>query len=277
MDNIEYKDDDSELLSDMLHKMGNALSSPKVTVASLMKSFEQSTIRCHIKAILSPLEEVLPLCDIPEEKRQQLLKVIKFIPKCTESEYQRNEEELRSIKKNIEELESLMDNCSRYIYLKADGKTISVDQVIKKAIATQDLNFKEKGISIEAKLEEVSVAGIQEIKLLQTFINVLENASESIHANKKTNKEIVVSSSLDPVNKQVVVKIKDSGGGFKVESQELFKYGYTTKLKSPYSGFGLHFCKHFLDSIGGQITAYNPGEGEGAEFSIYLQIGRAHV
>jgi len=134
----------------------------------------------------------------------------------------------------------------------------------------QSESISKRGIEVIINSDKLPRIKIQESKLLQVLVNLIKNAYESIDLNPAGNKCITINCSVED-NSYIVIKIKDSGIGFIPGTQQkFFDFGFTNKADG--SGFGLHFCAHFLQSIDGDIIAYSEGEGKGAEFIINLPL-----
>jgi len=236
----------------------------------LLQRLHNSPLCKHIRGILQPLEQVIPDCNIAEEEKQKLLQIIKILPDGLEEEYQLNIEDIEKIQAKQEYIESIISLQMRYSHLKADYCDVSIQRIIDDAISMQGESVNKRSIEIITDIEKVPYVKVQESKLLQILVNLIKNAYESIDLNSLSNKKIIIHCSVKD-DSHIVIKIKDSGIGFiQGAEKNFFDFGYTDKVDG--SGFGLHFCAHFLRSIGGDISAYSEGEGKGAEFIISLPL-----
>jgi len=260
----------AELSAGVLHNIGNTLTPSKIAVSMLLQRLQQSPLLKHLGAILKPLEEVIPKCDLPEEEKQKLLKIIQVLPGSLEEEYQQHINDVANIRDKQEHIASIIALHMRYSHLKADYGEVNLQRIINDAISMQSESITKRGIKIITDIGHIETLKIQESKLLQILINLLKNAYESIDMNPDSDKTISICCQQEQ-DAIVVIKIKDTGIGFEPgKEQQFFDFGYTSKREG--SGFGLHFCAHFLRSIGGDINAISEGEGKGAEFVISLPI-----
>lgn len=68
-----------------------------------------------------------------------------------------------------------------------------------------------------------------------------------------------------------MVEVADNGIGIPQENlNKVFELGFTTKKKG--HGFGLHIAAIHAMEMGGTITSYSDGPGQGAVFTLELPI-----
>lgn len=257
----------AELSAGVLHNIGNTLTPSKIAVSMLLQRLQQSPLLKHIGGILKPLEDVIPTCDLPEDEKKKLQKIIQLLPGSLEEEYQKNIEDVINIRNKQEHIASIITLHMRYSHLKADYCDVNMQRIIDDAVSMQSESISKRGIKVKKEIEPARHVKVQESKLLQILNNLLKNAYESIDMNPGSDKMILIRC-LEQ-NSTVAIKIKDTGIGFETgEEQQFFEFGFTSKIQG--SGLGLHFCAHFLHSIGGDIMATSEGKGKGAEFIITL-------
>ena len=93
-------------------------------------------------------------------------------------------------------------------------------------------------------------------------MNILTNAAQSI--NDVGNIDIITQ--FDTRDKQIVVIIKDTGGGME-DPEAAFEMFYTTKKNG--TGLGLSIVKKVLDELNGQCNVRTvPGKGT----TFYIRI-----
>jgi len=268
--NHEYEDGIAEMSVGVLHNIGNTLTPSKIAISMLLQRLYNSPLRKHIRGILQPLEQVIADCNIAEEEKQKLLQIIKILPDGLEEEYQLNIEDIEKIQAKQEYIANIISLQMRYSHLKVDYCDVNIQRIIDDAISMQGESLSKRGIEVITHIKKVPYVKVQESKLLQILVNLIKNAYESIDLNELSNKKIIIDCSVKD-DSHIVIKIKDSGIGFiQGAEKNFFDFGYTDK--SDGSGFGLHFCAHFLRSISGDISAYSEGKGKGAEFIISLPL-----
>lgn len=141
-----------------------------------------------------------------------------------------------------------------------DAKTIAEALSVARGVRIEIIM---DGSPIEARLSRNS--------LLQTVINLIKNALESVREKYHDNPEegLVVVRASACSGQCFELSVHDNGAGFDVNSKdEIFRFGYTTKVTG--SGLGLHAAANFVQISGGSITAESGGFGKGAVLRIKL-------
>lgn len=101
--------------------------------------------------------------------------------------------------------------------------------------------------------------------LNQVFTNILINACQAIDGKG------TISISTEYKDKNLIVKIKDSGKGIpQNQLNKIFSAGFTTKGVGVGTGLGLAICTKIIEKHKGEITV-NSEVGKGSEFIITIQ------
>lgn len=101
--------------------------------------------------------------------------------------------------------------------------------------------------------------------LNQVFTNILINACQAIDGKG------TISISTEYKDKNLIVKIKDSGKGIpQNQLNKIFSAGFTTKGVGVGTGLGLAICAKIIEKHKGEITV-NSEVGKGSEFIITIQ------
>lgn len=258
----------AELAAGVLHNIGNTLTPSKIAISMLLQRLQKSPLLNHIGSILKPLEDIIPKSDLPEEEKQKLLKILQVLPGSIEEEYKQAIADVANIRDKQEHIASIIALHMRYAHLKADYFEVNISRLIEDALSMQSESLSKRAITIKKDLPDVMHVKVQESKILQILINLIKNAYEAIDMNSGGPKQIEIKCFKEN-DQNVIIKITDSGIGFdSKQEQKFFDFGYTSKEEG--TGFGLHFCALFLESIGGEITASSDGIGKGAVFTIRL-------
>jgi len=108
-------------------------------------------------------------------------------------------------------------------------------------------------------------------QLKRAFINLIKNAIEAIDDNKQG--KIIIKTSFDNLNKQIIVSITDNGKGIKDEYKERLFEPYFSR-KPGGTGLGLYIVNNIITEHGGKIKVVD-AIPEGSEFIIYLPLERS--
>ncbi len=112
-------------------------------------------------------------------------------------------------------------------------------------------------------------------RISQVLYNILDNAIKFTNAEKGEIISITVNIKDDLKNKEVIVRIKDTGKGIdKYVVSNLFTKFISTSAKG--TGLGLFISKSIIEAHGGRIWAENNKDGKGATFSFSLPLSITH-
>jgi PAS domain S-box-containing protein len=144
----------------------------------------------------------------------------------------------------------------------------NINVPIKEAMELSRTVLRKSGINIQSSLDQNMPKLYIDVQLIeQLILNLINNAAEAMK-NKKDQKILKISSAQE--NKDIVLKISDSGTGIPVEIRDkIFDPFFTTK--SDGSGIGLSLCQRIIADHGGTIKVVCSKLG-GAEFRIRIPI-----
>ena len=165
----------------------------------------------------------------------------------------------------IDNIESTLSEMSNYssdfkLNIKEENLNILVGNLVEFALPS----FKQKNVDLvlNENCEDI-IIDIDRHKMYQVLLNWLKNAWEATENGKK----VVVS--LDKVEDEAVIKIKDEGSGIPTEIlPKIFRAYFSTKEGG--SGIGLTLSKKIIEKHNGELTLIS-NSPEGCEFQINLK------
>ncbi|MEA3361128.1 MAG: ATP-binding protein [Thermodesulfobacteriota bacterium] len=106
------------------------------------------------------------------------------------------------------------------------------------------------------------------------IVNFIKNSYEAIDELNDDNKDKVISFRSFANDGQIGFEITDSGIGIEQEEiSNIFEFGKSSKGSS---GFGLTYCRMFVEANKGAMEISSPGKGKGAtvrvEFDLRVNI-----
>lgn len=151
------------------------------------------------------------------------------------------------------------------------------EELVRDAMRILDASFRKRAIKIDSNFAYNQEFPVSRSQLIQVVVNLLKNAVESFDGLVQTERRLVLEEKLiidEPSGQEMIAfSVADNGVGFGPESAlKIFNYGFTTKEKSSGSGYGLHFCANYLQSIGGNLLAHSDGLAAGATFTILYPL-----
>ncbi|MEA1922095.1 MAG: HAMP domain-containing sensor histidine kinase [Pseudomonadota bacterium] len=154
---------------------------------------------------------------------------------------------------------------------------VDINTVLQDALRMQAGALTKRGIEVKIKLTSgLPRLMIDRNRFLQVLVNLLKNAYEAIEAlslgGAPARWEKVITISSQVKDNHVYMEIADTGIGINFpEKEKLFEFGRSHKGSS---GFGLYYCRQFIEKNQGTIAIESHGSGQGALVRIVLPIGK---
>jgi signal transduction histidine kinase len=148
---------------------------------------------------------------------------------------------------------------------------VALSRLLEDAIRVQMGALDKRGIRVERDFDpQMPDLIIDKNRLVQVLVNIIKNGYEAMDGLKDGPVEKVMRFKSYKENGWAAIDISDTGIGLEPQDNEVvFQYG---KSKKGSSGFGLYYCKMFVESNKGLLTIQSPGKGMGATVSIKLPI-----
>ncbi len=196
-------------------------------------------------------------------------KYFKFI---SENEKGKYEENLKTINKQIKQIENLVNEFSDFARMpKPLFSENNIIDIIKSNLLL--LNKIDETISIKFNANEINQIVLQcdYEQISRCIFNLIKNSIESIQEKAKKirefDKKIIIE--ITKINDYINLNITDNGTGFPNENEEdIIKPYYTTKDKG--SGLGLSIVSKIINDHNGSISFKNLKTG--AQIEIFLPI-----
>lgn len=131
--------------------------------------------------------------------------------------------------------------------------------------------LKSNNVELQIDIDDsLSVFGYEN-ELLQTFLNIINNAKDAAINNKVAFPKIEITAK--PCEKGCVVYVQDNAGGIPPEIiDKIFDPYFTTKEPGKGTGIGLYMAKTIIEvNMDGKISVENAGSG--ARFIVELRSG----
>ena len=143
-----------------------------------------------------------------------------------------------------------------------------LNMILEDAIRMQKSALEKRGICLKKDLDHnLPKLLIDKSRLMQVIVNIIINSYEAI--DELNDKDKVINLKTFSENGKVGLKITDSGIGIEPDKIDtIFEFGKSHKGSS---GFGLYYCRMFVDANQGVLTLRSPGKGKGATVEILFE------
>lgn len=211
----------------------------------------------------TPIQTILGLAHLLKSKKPMII--------------EKEDELIDILFRNADRLKKLTENILTKTKIENQGlKLIKEKFDINEKIDNFVKEFQSQVIKKEIKIiikhsNEKIIVYADKIRIYEVLANLLNNA---IQSTKKGNIIIVTyieNESEINQNRNVIVKITDTGKGIK---EDLFSHLFTSfQTGSAFgTGLGLYICKNIVEAHGGKIWAENNKDEKGATFYFSLPI-----
>lgn len=184
------------------------------------------------------------------------------------------------IQRQIERLTRLIDDlleASRVTTgrIRLQRATIDLRQVVEHAVETARplVVQRRHELSVSLPPEAVWLSG-DATRLEQVLVNLLSNAA------KYTDEAGRIELSLDRIDSEAVLRVRDTGMGIAPEVLPSIFDLFTQAPRPPDRsqgglGIGLTVVRRIVELHGGSVEAFSAGRGQGSEFAVHLPLMRA--
>lgn len=261
-----------QLSAMVLHNIGNAITPIKVQIEG-MKSSELDQKSNYLKKCYLDLNEHSRdlhhyVNDDPRGKE-----VFSYMGKLVNSigEYcQQKKSFISRIDGAVSYISEILTLQQAYAASEQETKEhTDLNTIVEDAMRMQAGALEKRGIIVKKKLvQNLPKLLIDKNRLMQVFVNFIKNSYEAIDELEDDNKEKVIAFKSSAEDGRVRLEITDSGIGIEPEFiDKIFEFGESRKGSS---GFGLYYCKMFVEANKGALDISSPGIGKGANVSVSL-------
>lgn len=272
-----YKTGMAETAISVLHNIGNAITPVVVNLELLQKSKRRQQFHKYLNSLHEVFHENLnkhTLEDYLEldSKGTEMLPFLKNMSEQIQTEKVKEEATIEDLIKNIHHITETIQLQKKYASFEAVEEVVDIVSLFDDVIRMKKTSLKNAGIKVVKEIDyPLPAIEIDRNKLVQTLLNFLKNAIDSLHEQMNLYQELepVIKIIAYQKNDGIVFSISDNGRGASENIlDKVFDFGFTTKAEG--SGFGLHDCANFIRSNQGTIQFHSDGIGKGAEIQCFI-------
>ena len=268
----------AQLSAMILHNIGNAMTPAGVNMERLrkskMKHLNHYLLQCYNDLAKHKKNLTAYVSDHPRGKE-----VARYMGQLIED----LEKERKKAAGILNDATTAIEYVSEVITLQrsyAPGnqemkEKVRLNQVVLDALKIQKATIVSKNIIVETELvSNIPPFSIEKNKLMQVVINFIKNSCDAIEENRDVaSHHMKLSTAYE--NGKINLIISDSGCGVEADRLEaIFQFGVSTKGSS---GFGLYYCKSFVEANQGELMIYSPGRNQGATITMRFDVERGGV
>jgi len=259
----------AEIATSVLHNVGNVLNSVNVSTSVINKRVRNSKI-AMLDKVVKMLEEHsgdLPGFFTNDPKGKQLVEYLSTLAAHLGDEQSEILNEIGALENNVGHIKQIVVRQQSYARTPGAAESFNPIDVAEDALHLNASSMENNRIQIVREFQDVPAATTDKHKILQILINLISNAKHALMGdNAPLEKRLTVRVEKNG-NDRVKISVIDNGAGVSDENAaQIFKYGFTTRKDG--HGFGLHSSFLAARELGGNLTFYSAGAGEGATFTL---------
>lgn len=222
------------------------------------------------------------ISSIAHQWKEPLIEISTLVQEYVGSEKKTKEEDKKYLDDVMFQIYYMSDTINDFQdFIKPSSKKTSfnIKDAIVKMMNIVEHNIKYNYIDININIKEntkLIVSGYHN-ELMQSLLNIVNNAKDTILKQKELNKKFKGQINIDIFNSgnYVQIEINDNGGGIKEKDiKKIFEPYYTTKEKG--HGIGLYMTKVIIeDKMSGLVDVTN--KNDGANFIIKLELDNENI
>lgn len=149
--------------------------------------------------------------------------------------------------------------------IKIHKKAEDISATVQKSVSLSLAMAKLRNVTLEQNIDENARALHDDVQFTRVVQNLVKNAIESAAENPEQK---LVRISTKNSDRGVVLSIEDTGAGFNIAHEKIFKAFRTTKVRG--TGLGLIISKKIVDAHGGSISAFSSMDLRGAKLEVLI-------
>jgi DNA-binding LacI/PurR family transcriptional regulator/signal transduction histidine kinase len=261
----------AEIAVDVLHNVGNILTSMKVSRAALQDALETSRVdRVGLVAALLERQAAAAtggvkgfLTDDP--RGRSALAYLAELSTWLQRENQEALAEVRRLGEKVTLIERVIAAQQARTSSASFAEATELSRVVDEVLTLRAVALASSRIEVVKRYGAVAPVYVHRARLAHVLANLFENAEEAL-IERSDERRVVIDIGADAAG-AAYVRIEDNGGGIAPEHlTDIFGHGFTTRKDRP--GFGLHYCANSMTEMGGRMAVESAGRGQGAAFLL---------
>ncbi len=177
-------------------------------------------------------------------------------------------EVLKDVEEGIGRVKNIVSGLRNFTHPDTDQvDSVEVGEILGSALKFLSGEWREK-VLVEQKIAGPLTVRANRNKLLQVFVNLLQNALDATRRKTYAGERPVIQIEGAREGGKIILRIRDNGEGIEAEAQgKIFDPFFTTKDVGEGMGLGLSICYRIVQDYEGQITVQSE-RGKYCEFKL---------
>ncbi len=260
----------AEVATGVLHNVGNVLNSVNVSCTLILDQLRASRAGnvARVAGIMSEAGDDPGRFFSEDPRGRQIPAYLTSLGSALMEEQRLMSREAGALNDRIEHIKEIVSMQQTYGRVSGVLETLPPAQLMEDALSLNSGALARHEVAVERRFAPVPPITVDKHKVLQIFLNLINNAKHACTDHGPGEKIITLvirSAGHDRLRMQVT----DNGMGIAPENlTRIFNHGFTTRKSG--HGFGLHSGALAAIELGGSLTAESDGPGLGATFTLEL-------
>ncbi|AXX94805.1 sensor histidine kinase [Arcobacter ellisii] len=183
---------------------------------------------------------------------------------------------LNNITNSVKYMSKTIDDFRNFYNNKLEKKEFSIKNSIEKSLVLLSSKLMKNNVIIVKNIEDIEILG-NENELIQVYMNILNNAMDSLENLKDEIKIIKITGRIE--GNKAYIEFLDNAGGINEEIiDKIFDSHFTTKDATKGTGIGLYMSRIIISKAKGELNVFNKTfdfkekSYKGANFIITLPL-----
>ena len=265
----------AEIATNVLHNVGNVLNSVNVSAGIVVESVKQSRVSglARVVALLAEHEADLGEFITNDARGRHVPALLAQLSDHLVTDQKSIVGELESLRQNVEHIKEIVAMQQSYARVGGVKEMTDVIHLVEDSLRMNEGGLNRHKVEVVRDFEKVAPMSVEKHKILQILVNLLRNAKHACQDHDRADRRLIVR--VAQGEGRVSIKVTDNGTGIAPENlTRIFNHGFTTRKDG--HGFGLHSGALAAKEMGGSLTAYSAGPGQGATFTLELPTPPPH-
>ncbi|WP_257448755.1 trifunctional serine/threonine-protein kinase/ATP-binding protein/sensor histidine kinase [Archangium lipolyticum] len=261
----------SEIASNVLHNVGNVLTSAVVNLEMMRRAVGSSRV-VRVRQVSALLEENRGgLGDFftKDPRGERLVDYVTALSEELLIEQTNLQESLEAMNRHVDHIRAIVQVQQTYAKTSLLLEECDLAQLIEDTLRIQHAALQRHGIAVSLELSRLPRVKLDKHKVLQILINLVSNARFALDPVPEGHRHMSVR--LTAEKGWARIQVADNGVGIEQELKgKLFTHGFTTRKDG--HGFGLHSSALAAKMLGGHLTLESDGPNQGATATLEIPL-----
>ncbi|WP_437600071.1 ATP-binding protein [Sorangium sp. So ce590] len=242
----------AQVAMDVLHSVGNTLSSAGVTAELVRERLGRSRLPRLTRALSELMRGGPEVADPADEPRSESLRrYVDLALAALEQEQAETAADVERVREQLDVIRDAIRAQERYAYRNAyRTERLSVSEVVQESLHVHGVALVSARVALRLDLRPIDDIVANRHDLLTILYNLLDNARAAFGEGETREPWIEIATWQDGA--EVCCAVEDNGPGVPEGARmQVFQYGFTTREGA--NGIGLHFSANRMKSFDGSI------------------------